>query len=93
MSVTDNKLPTADHGRRESSLSAPVSDYEYFQFSPSTARVPPTPATPAAPPLYTGAQSPVSPPQGSLTDSGLFLGSHPAEHSAEFPEVVPASMF
>lgn len=92
MSVSDQKSQVADHGRRESELSAPVSDYEYFQFSPFTARAPPTPATPAAPPLYTGAQSPVSPPQGSLSDAGPYVGSYSAGHSAELPEVVPEGM-
>lgn len=79
MSTNHDISQPVSHSRRESELSAPVSDYEYYQFSPVTIQPPHTPATPAAPPLYTGIQSPISPPLESTDTDG----------SAKYPEVVP----
>lgn len=96
MSMSDHKSQSGgDHYRRESELSAPVSDYEYFQqFSPTGARQPPTPQTPQtpiAPPIYTGAHSPISPPldRSSHTGSAVPLSPGGIEHHASYPEVVP----
>ena len=88
--MAEHKPQNMEHYRRESEISAPVSDYEYFQFSPAVGRPPATPATTAAPP-YTG---------GSL-DSAIHASQHDhlhqsqmqptvAEHHAEYPEALPA---
>lgn len=77
-------------------MTMPVSDYEYFQFSPAVARPPPTPSTPSgtAPPRYAGAHSPISPPLGSNPSQASETGAVPrgVEHHAYYPEVVPAGM-
>lgn len=79
------------HQRRESELSAPVSDYEYFQFSPTVSRPPPTPSTPSAPPRYTGEHGYVSPPLGidQTQTSDHDMNDPRGDNHANFPEVVP----
>ena len=98
MSTADYKSQGAEHHRRESEMSAPVSDYEYFQFSPAVARAPPTPPTPqtpAAPPIYTGANSPISSPPFThhSSHSGIapLIGEEHDRHTS-YPEVVPEGM-
>lgn len=76
--------PDLTHQRRESELSAPVSDYEYFQFSPAVARPPPSPSTSAAPPYVGAPQTPISP--------HMRHGSY-TEHQSSLPEVVPEGKF
>lgn len=71
--------PDLSHQRRESELSAPVSDYEYFQFSPAVARAPVSPTTSAAPPYV-----------GNLPHSPQTGNESYTEHQASAPEVVPA---
>ncbi|KAK5948904.1 hypothetical protein OHC33_009990 [Knufia fluminis] len=93
MSTSKYDSSTSDQNRRESET-VPVSDYEYFQFSPTVARSPPPPSTPSvtAPPRYTGVHSPVSPPLGSNPSQPSETGAPPrdGQNHADYPEVVPA---
>lgn len=87
----------AEYTRRESGLSAPVSDYEYSSFSPASNHPPLPPLSPqtsSAPPHYGIPSSPMSPATATSpwpydeVSNGIETYS---EH-AKYPEVVPASM-
>lgn len=97
MSTSKYETFGSDQNRRESDMTVPVSSYEYFQYSPTVARPPPTPSTPSAtsPPRYTGAHSPISPPLGSNPSQISETGAAPRgeESHADYPEVVPAGMY
>lgn len=109
MSNTDYKHPSGsyyrhdsevsaqvvDYSRRESGLSAPVSDYEYSSFSSVSNNLPPlSPLTSSAPPHYGVPTSPLSPVTASTAFNAgeIPTGIETYSEHAKYPEVVPASM-